>query len=59
MDAKKYRLVGVKMITKPANGLMRTGLIDAQSGFRAYNRKMIQLIRPTEDDMGARVEMLS
>ncbi|MHA1616384.1 MAG: glycosyltransferase family 2 protein [Candidatus Njordarchaeales archaeon] len=58
-DAKKYRLMGVKMLTKATNILMKAELTDAQSGFRAYNKKAIQLIRPTEDGMGASVEILS
>ncbi len=57
-DAKKYRELGVKMITKATNILAGTSITDAQSGFRAYNRKAIQLIRPTDDGMGVSVEIL-
>ncbi|MBS7635571.1 glycosyltransferase family 2 protein, partial [Candidatus Bathyarchaeota archaeon] len=34
------------------------GLTDAQSGFRAYNRKAIGLLRPVEQGMGASTEIL-
>ena len=57
-DAKMYRLLGVKTITIATNLLMRVKITDAQSGYRAYNRKAIQVIRPTEDGMGASVEIL-
>jgi len=57
-DVRKYRALGVKMITKATNILAGTNLSDAQSGFRAYNKKAIQLIRPTEDGMGVSVEIL-
>ena len=58
-DARKYRALGVKIITKTANILAGTKLTDAQSGFRAYNKKAIQVIRPTDDGMGASVEILT
>jgi len=58
-DAKKYRALGIKIITKTANLLVGTKLTDAQSGFRAYNKKAIQVIRPTDDGMGASVEILT
>jgi len=57
-DAKKYRELGVRMITKATNILAGTKITDAQSGFRAYGRKAIQLIRPTDDGMGVSVEIL-
>ena len=58
-DAKMYRLLGVKTITIATNLLMRVKITDAQSGYRAYNKKAIQVIRPTEDGMGASIEILS
>ncbi len=57
-DAKKYRELGVRMITRATNILAGTKITDAQSGFRAYGRKAIQLIRPTDDGMGVSVEIL-
>lgn len=57
-DAKKYRTVGVKLITKATNILAGTNITDAQSGFRVYNKRAIQLIRPIDDGMGASVEIL-
>jgi len=53
-----YRRFGAKVITKLVNGSSRNGLRDAQSGFRAYNRRALERLRIRESGMGASVEIL-
>ncbi|MCP8314046.1 MAG: glycosyltransferase family 2 protein, partial [archaeon] len=50
----KYRKLGVGMITKLSN----LNITDAQSGFRAYSRKALEKIMPTEMGMGVSTEIL-
>jgi glycosyltransferase involved in cell wall biosynthesis len=54
----KYRKAGIKIITKLTRFVSYKGISDAQSGFRAYNRKAIYSIMPTEHGMGASTEIL-
>jgi glycosyltransferase involved in cell wall biosynthesis len=54
----KGRRFGIKAITKLANAASYKELTDAQSGFRAYSRKAIMLITPTELGMGASTQIL-
>lgn len=63
LDEKKgqvptYRRFGVKVITKMSNGNSKNKLSDAQSGFRAYNRKAIQSLELLEHGMGVSAEIL-
>ncbi|MGD8506141.1 MAG: glycosyltransferase family 2 protein [Candidatus Bathyarchaeota archaeon] len=52
-----YRRFGIKFLTKLSNG--RTPeLSDAQSGFRAYNKKAIRELKPIENGMGISAEIL-
>jgi glycosyltransferase involved in cell wall biosynthesis len=53
-----YRRFGAKLITKIVNGSAKNGVSDAQSGFRAYNRKAIDRLSIVESGMGASVEIL-
>ncbi len=53
-----YRKMGVKLITQLVNGSSRNGLSDSQSGFRAYNRKAMNLLCVSEVGMGASVQIL-
>ncbi len=53
-----YRQIGAKLITKMVNGSSKNGVTDAQSGFRAYNRKAIERLSIIEEGMGASVEIL-
>jgi glycosyltransferase involved in cell wall biosynthesis len=53
-----YRKFGIRMITKLMKVLTYNNLTDAQSGFRAYNRKAIEKIQPSESGMGASIEIL-
>ena len=54
----KYRKVGVKAITKLTNAVSGTDISDSQSGFRAYNKKILQNITPAENGMGVSTEIL-
>ena len=53
-----YRKTGIKIITKMTNMLTHNEITDAQSGFRAYSRKAIEHIKPSEMGMGASTEIL-
>lgn len=54
----KYRKAGIKVITRVAGRVSENGITDAQSGFRAYNKKAIGLTKPSEMGMGASTEIL-
>lgn len=54
-----YRRAGVKLLTKLTNGrAAHNSVKDAQSGFRAYNRKSIEELVVFEDGMGVSSEIL-
>ncbi|MEM2981364.1 MAG: glycosyltransferase family 2 protein [Thermoproteota archaeon] len=53
-----YRKAGIKVITGIAKTASYNNITDAQSGFRAYNRKAIERIRISETGMGASTEIL-
>ena len=57
-DIPKYREIGIKTLTKIANVSQDSNLTDSQSGFRAYNKKCVDLIHPSENGMGVSVEIL-
>ena len=59
LDTPKYRRFGIKIITGAANAGGKLKVTDSQSGFRAYSRKALQLIHPTEYGMAASTEILS
>ena len=55
-----WRRIGVKVITwltKKTHKLPKH-ITDAQSGYRAYSKKAIQLITPEDNDMGASIDIL-
>ena len=54
----KYRKVGIKTITELTNIAGGTKITDSQSGFRAYNKKILENIQPTESGMGVSTEIL-
>lgn len=54
-----YRKVGIKIITSATNIESGIKLTDAQSGFRAYSKRAIQVIHPTEYGMSASTEILA
>jgi glycosyltransferase involved in cell wall biosynthesis len=54
----KYREIGIKTLTKLANAAIDKDVSDSQSGLRAYNKKSINSIFPSEDAMGVSTEIL-
>lgn len=63
LDAKedqipKYRKYGIKAITGLSGKFSHVELADAQSGFRAYSRRALPLVRPSEMGMGASTEII-
>jgi glycosyltransferase involved in cell wall biosynthesis len=52
------RKLGVRMISKATDISTDQGIRDSQSGFRAYGKRAIAELRPTEMGMGASVEIL-
>ena len=57
-DIPKYRKIGIKAITELTNIVGGTKITDSQSGFRAYNKKILENIKPTETGMGISTEIL-
>ncbi len=59
-EVPAYRRFGIGVITRLTNLGTKSGakVHDAQSGFRAYSRKAIELLDPKEADMGASTEIL-
>ena len=57
-EMPKYRKLGIKAITNIANISSKIKLTDAQSGFRAYNKKTLSEINLTESGMGISTEIL-
>lgn len=55
-----YRRFGIKVITKLSGGgpPKAGGVSDAQSGFRAYNKKAVQTLRLYDEGMGVSAEIL-
>ena len=53
-----YRKVGIKTLTKISNISTDLKITDSQSGFRAYNKKILEQIIPTESGMGVSIEIL-
>ncbi len=53
-----YRKQGIKIITSAANFGTDFKVSDAQSGFRAYSKKAIESIHPTEAGMSVSTEIL-
>ena len=57
-EVPHYRKVGIKVITKITNASIKKQLTDSQSGFRAYSRKIISELNPSEMGMGVSTEIL-
>ena len=57
-DLPKYRKVGIKAITGLTNTVTNSKITDSQSGFRAYGKKALSEIIPTESGMGISTEIL-
>ena len=54
----KYRKIGIKTITSITNSSMGKKLSDSQRGFRGYNKKVLEVITPSELGMGVSTEIL-
>ena len=57
-NTPSYRKLGVKVITKVTNSSLSEKVTDAQSGFRAYNNKVLQSLTPSDSGMGISTEIL-
>ena len=57
-NAPKYRKLGINIITKVTNSSLSEKITDAQSGFRAYNKKVLQSLTPSDSGMGISTEIL-
>lgn len=57
-EIPSYRKFGIKTITKVANVSIKDKLTDSQSGFRAYNKKVLSAIHPVDHGMGISTEIL-
>ena len=57
-EASGYRKAGIKIITSAANYGSNLKVSDSQSGFRAYSKKAINAIHPTEQGMSVSTEIL-
>jgi glycosyltransferase involved in cell wall biosynthesis len=53
-----YRKFGINAITKVSNIATKQKITDSQSGFRAYSKKALQDITPSEYGMGVSTEIL-
>ena len=57
-EIPKYREFGIKSITKLTKLTHNIDVTDAQSGFRAYGPKALELVHPSEEGMGISTEIL-
>jgi len=57
-DVPRYRKIGIAIITKLTGAVSYREVSDAQSGYRVYNKRAIELIKPAEAGMGASTEIL-
>jgi len=57
-NVPSYRKVGIKVLTKLTNVSLKEAITDSQSGFRAYAKKAISEIIPTDSGMAISNEIL-
>ena len=57
-DLPRYRKIGIKTITGLTNIMTGSKITDSQSGFRAYSKRVLKEISPTESGMGISTEIL-
>ena len=57
-DVPNYRKLGIKVITQVTNASIKQKLTDSQSGFRAYNKKILDSIQLSDLGMGISTEIL-
>jgi hypothetical protein len=53
-----YRRTGIKLITRLVNNASKQGILDTQSGFRAYSHRSLVTLSAFENGMGVSVEVL-
>ena len=58
-NVPSYRKVGIQILTKLANTSLEQNITDSQSGFRAYNKKSLQEIIPSDNGMGIEDEIMN
>lgn len=54
----KYRKIGIKAITGITNATTGLKISDSQSGFRSYNKNVLEKINPSDLGMGISTEIL-
>jgi len=57
-EVPQYRKIGIRVITKITNASIKKQLTDSQSGFRAYSKKVVNELNPSESGMGISTEIL-
>ena len=57
-EVPRYRKIGIKAITSLTNITSNEKISDSQSGFRAYNKKILNEINPSDNGMGISTEIL-
>jgi len=57
-EIPRYRKIGIKAITSLTNITSNEKISDSQSGFRAYNKKILNEINPSDNGMGVSTEIL-
>ena len=57
-NVPNYRKIGIKVITQVTNASIKKKLTDSQSGFRAYNQRVLSQISPSDMGMGISTEIL-
>jgi glycosyltransferase involved in cell wall biosynthesis len=57
-DIPNYRKIGIKVITQVTNASIKKKLTDSQSGFRAYNQRVLSQISLSDIGMGISTEIL-
>ena len=57
-DMPNYRKAGIKFLTQVTNSTIKEKITDSQSGFRAYNKTVLEKIIPVDTGMGSSTEIL-
>jgi glycosyltransferase involved in cell wall biosynthesis len=57
-EIPRYRKFGIKTITKITNASTGKDITDSQSGFRAYSKKVLNAMTPSDYGMGVSTEII-
>jgi len=57
-EVPEYRKLGIKVLTKITNASINEKLTDSQSGFRAYSKRILSELNPSDPGMGISTEIL-